>query len=99
MSIIGVLSSLQEGGIQLDDAAKVKLIKVAWEEAERLNHLITNLLDVSRVEAGAIRILKQASDVQDLVGTALEQLGNRTVSRPIEVDIHRTCPLCRSILD
>ena len=92
VSIIGVLSSLQEGGIQLDDAAKVKLIKVAWEEAERLNHLITNLLDVSRVEAGAIRILKQASDVQDLVGTALEQLGNRAVSRPIEVDIPGNLP-------
>jgi len=92
VSIIGVLSSLQEGGIYLDDAAKAKLVKVAWEEAERLNHLITNLLDVSRVEAGAIRILRQASDVQDLVGTALEQLGNRTVSRPIEVDIPLNLP-------
>jgi len=92
VSIIGVLSSLQEGGILLDDTAKAKLVKVAWEEAERLNHLITNLLDVSRVEAGAIRILKQASDVQDLVGTALEQLGNRAVSRPIEVDIPVNLP-------
>ena len=92
VSIIGVLSSLQEGGIHLDDAAKTKLVKVAWEEAERLNHLITNLLDVSRVEAGAIRILRQASDVQDLVGTALEQLGSRTAGRPIEVDIPTDLP-------
>ena len=92
VSIIGVLSSLQEDNIHLDDAAKAKLIKVAWEEAERLNHLITNLLDVSRVEAGAIRILRQASDVQDLVGTALEQLSNRTVSRPVEVDIPPNLP-------
>jgi len=44
---------LKEDGIHLDDPAKGKLIQVAWEEAERLNHLITNLLDVSRVEAGA----------------------------------------------
>jgi two-component system sensor histidine kinase KdpD len=87
VSIIGVLGSLQDAGNNLDDEAKTKLVKVAWEEAERLNHLITNLLDVSRVEAGAIRILKQSSDVQDLVGTALEQLGERTNSRPIEVDI------------
>ena len=87
VSIIGVLGSLQDAGNNLDDEAKTKLVKVAWEEAERLNHLITNLLDVSRVEAGAIRILKQSSDVQDLVGTALEQLGDRTTSRPIEVDI------------
>ena len=92
VSIIGVLSSLQEKGINLDDEAKTKLVSVAWEEAERLNHLITNLLDVSRVEAGAIRILRQSSDVQDLVGTALEQLGNRTLSRPIEVDIPLNLP-------
>jgi len=78
--------------MNLDDEAKTKLVKVAWEEAERLNHLITNLLDVSRVEAGAIRILKQSSDVQDLVGTALEQLGDRTNSRPIEVDIPTELP-------
>jgi len=92
VSIIGVLSSLQAEGMNLDDEAKTKLVKVAWEEAERLNHLITNLLDVSRVEAGAIRILKQSSDVQDLVGTALEQLGDRTNSRPIEVDIPTELP-------
>jgi two-component system sensor histidine kinase KdpD len=92
VSIIGVLSSLQEEGIHLDDEAKVKLVNVAREEAERLNHLITNLLDVSRVEAGAIRILRQSSDVQDLVGTALEQLGNRTAGRPIQVDIPGNLP-------
>jgi two-component system sensor histidine kinase KdpD len=92
VSIIGVLSSLQEGGIDLDNAAKAKLVKVAWEEAERLNHLITNLLDVSRVEAGAIRILRQSSDVQDLIGTALEQLGNHTANRPIAVDIPPNLP-------
>ena len=92
VSIIGVLSSLMEDGIHLDDPAKGKLIQVAWEEAERLNHLITNLLDVSRVEAGAIRILRQSSDVQDLVGTALEQLGNRTANRPVTVDIPQNLP-------
>jgi two-component system sensor histidine kinase KdpD len=92
VSIIGVLSSLQEDGIRLDAAAKEKLVKVAWEEAERLNHLITNLLDVSRVEAGAIRILRQSSDVQDLVGTALAQLGSRTVNHPIRVEIPPNLP-------
>jgi two-component system sensor histidine kinase KdpD len=92
VSIIGVLSSLQQDGINLDDAAKAKLVKVASEEAERLNHLITNLLDVSRVEAGAIRILRQSSDVQDLVGTALEQLGNRATERQITVDIPVNTP-------
>jgi two-component system sensor histidine kinase KdpD len=93
VSIIGALSSLQEEGLGLDDAAKRNLIGVAREEAERLNHLITNLLDVSRIEAGAIRISRQPSDVQDLVGTALEQLGDRVRARPIKIDIPTELPL------
>jgi len=92
VSIIGVLSSLQEEGIKLDDSARKNLIQVAREEAERLNHLITNLLDESRIEAGAIRISRQPSDVQDLIGTALEQLGSRTGTRPINIDIPAELP-------
>ena len=87
VSIIGVLSSLQEEGMGLDDTARVNLIQVATEEAERLNHLIANLLDVSRIEAGAMRISRQPSDVQDIVGVALEQLGSPSGKRPIKVNM------------
>ena len=92
VSVIGVLSSLQEKGMHLDDAAKMNLIQVAREEAERLNHLITNLLDVSRIEAGAIKISRQPSDVQDLVGAALEQLGSRASARPVNMEIPAELP-------
>jgi two-component system sensor histidine kinase KdpD len=87
VSIIGVLSSLQEEGMVLDDAAKKNLIQVAREEAERLNHLITNLLNESRIEAGVIKISKQSSEVQDLVGAALEQLSSRSSTHPVKIDI------------
>jgi two-component system, OmpR family, sensor histidine kinase KdpD len=92
VSVIGVLSSLQEKGMHLDDNAKINLIQVAREEAERLNHLITNLLDVSRIEAGAIKISRQPSDVQDMVGAALEQLGNRIGTRPVNLEIPADLP-------
>jgi two-component system sensor histidine kinase KdpD len=93
VSVIGALSSLQEEGMNLDDATKKNLVGVAREEAERLNHLISNLLDVSRIEAGAIKISRQPSDVQDLVGTALEQMGGRARSRQIDIDIPAGLPL------
>jgi two-component system, OmpR family, sensor histidine kinase KdpD len=92
VSIIGVLSSLQEEGMGLDDAARTNLIQVASEEAERLNHLITNLLDVSRIEAGAIRISRQPSDVQEMIGVALEQLSSRSGNRPIKIDMPAELP-------
>ncbi len=68
------------------------LIGVAREEAERLNHLIANLLDVSRIEAGAIRISQQPSEVPDLIGAALEQLGGRASTRPIKIDVPTELP-------
>jgi two-component system sensor histidine kinase KdpD len=92
VSIIGVLSSLQEEGMGLDNAARTNLIQVATEEAERLNHLITNLLDVSRIEAGAMRISRQPSDVQDIVGVALERMGSPSGKRPIKVNIPAELP-------
>lgn len=76
----------------LDDTAKKKLIQVAREEAERLNHLITNLLDQSRIEGGAMRISRQPSEVRDLVGAALEQLGSRSSARSIKIDMPAELP-------
>ena len=76
----------------LDDTARTNLIQVATEEADRLNHLITNLLDVSRIEAGAIRISRQPSDVQEIIGVALEQSGSRSGNRPIKIDMSTELP-------
>ena len=92
VSVIGVLSSLQEEGIDLDDAARRNLIQVAREEAERLNHLITNLLDVTRLEAGALKVSRQPCDVEDITGAALEQLGSRSDKRPVRIELAEGLP-------
>jgi two-component system sensor histidine kinase KdpD len=92
VSVIGVLSSLQEKSMKLDDSAKENLIQVAREEADKLNHLISNLLDESRIEAGAIRITRQPVEVQDIIGAALEQLGTRSTRHRLKIDIPSELP-------
>ena len=92
VSIIGVLSSIQEAKIKLDENAMNKLIKVARTEADRLNLLITNLLDESRLETGTFKIARQPAEVQDLVGAALEQLGQETASREIKINLADDLP-------
>jgi two-component system sensor histidine kinase KdpD len=92
VSIIGVLSSLDEQSLTLDDPSRNKLIEVAREEADRLNHLITNLLDESRIEGGALVVSRQPAEVQDLVGAALEQLGKHIGSHPIDIDLPSDLP-------
>lgn len=92
VSIIGALSSLQEEGMGLDDTARKNLIQVAGEEAERLNHLITNLLDMSRIDAGAIIISRQSSDLEDIIGVALKQLSHTLVNRQVRINIPAELP-------
>jgi two-component system sensor histidine kinase KdpD len=92
VSIIGALSSLQDKEMKLDEMATNNLLQVAREQADYLNHTITNLLDVSRLEAGALKISRQHSDVQDLLGAALEQMGSRIHQRSIAIDMPENLP-------
>ena len=55
VSITGALSSLQEDDVELDEATRRSLVENAREEAERLNRLVGNLLDMTRIEAGALQ--------------------------------------------
>ena len=54
-------------------------------EVEYLNRLVTNLLDLSRIEAGALRAERDAYELDDLVGRTVERLGPRLANRPVEV--------------
>jgi two-component system sensor histidine kinase KdpD len=93
VSITGALSSLADDQILLDESARRSLIETAAEEADRLNRLVGNLLDMTRLESGAMRIKKEACDIQDLVGSTLEELGSRLGERSIRIDIPPELPL------
>jgi len=93
VSITGALSSLQEDDIELSEATRHSLVENACEEAERLNRLVGNLLDMTRIEAGALRVAREPCDVQDLIGAALEPLDSRLRGRPLTVDVPSDMPL------
>ena len=56
-------------------------------EVEYLNRLVTNLLDLSRIEAGALRAERDVYELDDLVGQTVERLRERLGDRPLEVDL------------
>ena len=92
-SIMGTLSSLSEDQAMLDEVTRRELLDNAREEAGRLNRLVGNLLDMTRLEAGTLRLKVEACDVQDVIGAALSQLREAARSRPITVDIPAHLPL------
>ena len=54
-------------------------------EVEYLNRLVTNLLDLSRIEAGALRAERDVYELDDLVGQTVDRLRPRLGDRPLEV--------------
>jgi two-component system, OmpR family, sensor histidine kinase KdpD len=54
-------------------------------EVEYLNRLVTNLLDLSRIEAGALRAERDVYELDDLVGQTVERLRTRLGDRPLEI--------------
>jgi two-component system sensor histidine kinase KdpD len=98
-SITGVLSSLRHTeaasapGMTLDDRTRDDLVETAWAEADRLNRFVGNLLDMTRLEAGALKVAKEPCEFTDVVGTVLAQLQDRTAGREIRVDVPADVPM------
>jgi two-component system sensor histidine kinase KdpD len=90
-AIEGAASSLLERGQDLSPEARQQLLRSIYEEADRLNHLVQNLLDMTRLESDALRINREWNSVEELVGTAMtrlkEPLKDRAVSLQWAVDL------------
>ena len=93
VSITGALSSLANDQVSLNESDRRSLIETASEEADRLNRLVGNLLDMTRLESGAMRLKPDAADLQDLIGSSLEELGSRLDNRTVTVDVPDDLPL------
>jgi two-component system sensor histidine kinase KdpD len=69
------------------------LVETAFDEAERLNRLVGNLLDMTRLESGSIKLSLQPCDIQDVIGSALNSLSSRLGRRQVQVDLAPDLPL------
>jgi two-component system sensor histidine kinase KdpD len=76
---------------RIDDSTRRELTDTILQESERLNRLVQNLLDMSRVESGALFVKKQWQPLEEVVGTALNRmektLGDRTVDIELPADL------------
>ena len=63
------------------------------EEADRLNMFVTDLLDLSRLNSGTIRLALEANEAEDLLGAALQRVGGATGTRAIRVTLDEYEPL------
>ena len=93
VSITGALTSLDEQSDSLKEEYRKSLIVTAREEADRLNRLVGNLLSMTRIESGALKLRLEPGYIQDVVGTALEQLGKRISNHKVQIAVPADFPL------
>ncbi len=91
--VTGATSTLLGDHAPTDEAKRRTLIVTAHEEALRLNRLVRNLLDMTRLDAGALKVKKELQPLEEVVGAALYRLDDRLRGRAVGTDIPADLPL------
>jgi two-component system, OmpR family, sensor histidine kinase KdpD len=91
--VTGATSALLEEGPPKDEATRHALLRTAHEEALRLNRLVGNLLDMTRLEAGALKVQKDIQPLEEVVGAALNRMEDRLKGRAVRTDLPVDLPL------
>jgi two-component system, OmpR family, sensor histidine kinase KdpD len=87
------VTSLRSADIQWGAEDRNELLATADESLDRLAHLVDNLLDMSRLQAGALAVFPRPAGLDDIVARALDDLG--IARKAVVVDIPDTLPAVR----
>jgi two-component system sensor histidine kinase KdpD len=92
-AIVGASSSLVQDDDKLDNHARHELSQAIYDEATRMTGLANNLLDMARLEAGAVVLNRQWQPLEEVVGGALAGLNARMANHPVTVKLPHDLPL------
>ncbi|QEL25252.1 sensor histidine kinase KdpD [Bosea sp. F3-2] len=93
--IMGAAGTLRDYGKAIPEADRSELLGTVVEESERLNRFIANLLDMTRIEAGAMEPNYALLDVGDVVGAALRRAQGITRGHMIDLSLAPNLPMLR----
>lgn len=92
-TITGAASSLVEGQGELSAIARQDLARSIYREADRLDRLLKNVLDIMRIEAGAVQLSKEWHPLDEIVGAALARLEGRLRDHIVNASLPADLPL------
>ncbi len=91
-SITGAATALRDDH-GLAPNTRNELVESICHETERLERLVANLLDMTRLEAGPIRLKRDWIPLEEMVGSALTRLERQLGERAIQIDLPESIPL------
>ena len=92
-AITGAVSTLLQKNAALDSATRLDLLETIQEEADHLNRIIRNVLDMMRLESGAVTIKKEWQSLEEIVGLVLNRLSENLKHYSLTIHLPRNLPL------
>lgn len=75
------------------ESARATLLRDIQAAADRLNRLVENLLDMSRLESGRLQLKRDWCDLGEIIGVAVSQLGTCSAEHDIQIQREQNLPL------
>jgi two-component system, OmpR family, sensor histidine kinase KdpD len=94
-TIIGASDNLLAAHGNLSEASRKSLLSEISVASLRLNQQVQNLLNMSRLESGTIRLKKDWCDIKELIYKTIDQLGEYSKNHALDVQAHDDLPLFR----
>lgn len=92
-TIKGASSILLNGSASVQPETRTQLTLDIQSAADRLNGLVENLLDMSRLESGQLRLKRDWCDVGEIIGVAAQRVAEATRTHPLTIEIAPQLPL------
>jgi two-component system sensor histidine kinase KdpD len=94
-AITGAASTLLLEGMKITEEYRTELLRSIHEEGARLARMVTNLLDVSSLESGSVKLNKELYFIEELIGSALMRVDPRLGRHKVLTNIEHGLPLLR----
>jgi two-component system sensor histidine kinase KdpD len=92
-AVLGAAGALRDLSSKLTDAEKADLLATVIDESERLNRFIANLLDMTKLEAGAVAPNTAPHDLREVVGSALRRADKILARHKVELELGGDLPM------
>ncbi len=91
--VAGAASTLLEKDASLDRSVRLELLRTIHEETDRLERIIRNVLNLTRLDSGAITVHKEWQPLEEIIGVVLNRFADRFRERSLELKIPPDLPL------
>jgi two-component system, OmpR family, sensor histidine kinase KdpD len=92
-AVLGSAGTLRDLADKLTEAEKLDLLTTIIDESERLNRFIANLLDMTKLESGAIAPNAALHDLSEIVGSALRRAAKILSRHKVELELGASLPM------